>query len=86
MITIDGLTQRQKQIMDLIWACDTEEEAANVILSLPTARDQWEGASLMRILIHEVLEQKGDLDVYLKDARDCINRARDNGLRPISKG
>lgn len=81
MITIEGLTPRQRQIMDLLWACDTEEAAEEMILSLPTQRDQWDGLALMRIALAEVMEAKGMLDEYHYEAAIAVERARISSLR-----
>jgi hypothetical protein len=81
MISIEGLTQRQRQIMDLLWACDTEEDAEEIILGLPTERDRWDGLALMRIAMMEVMELKGMLDEYRIEARSAVDRARVSSLR-----
>lgn len=81
MISIEGLTQRQRQIMDLLWACDTEEDAEEMILGLPTERDRWDGLALMRIALAEVMEAKGMLDEHYLEARSAIERARISSLR-----
>ena len=81
MISIEGLNARQRQIMDLLWACDSEEDAERMILGLPTERDQWDGLSLMRIALAEVMEAKGMLDEYYIEARSAVDRARISSLR-----
>jgi acetylglutamate synthase len=76
MIKIEGLTARQVQIMELLWGCETQDEAEELILSLPTEKDQWEGLSLMRIALDEVMEQQGEIKKYEAIANLVIDRAR----------
>jgi hypothetical protein len=76
MIKIEGLTARQVQIMELLWGCDSQDEAEELILSLPTEKDQWEGLSLMRIALDEVMEQQGEIKKYEAIANLVIDRAR----------
>lgn len=75
MIEITGLTKRQKQIMDLLWGCETEQEAVDLIRSLPSKQDQLDGAGLIRIAIWAVLEEQGELDVYEDAAKAAIAAA-----------
>lgn len=81
MITIEGLTPRQIQLMDLIWNCEDQDEVEALILALPSIKDQWDGLCLMKIAIVEVMEDQGYLNEYTDQARDAINRARINSLR-----
>ena len=72
MITITGLTHRQKSIMQLLWDCDTIERVRDLIKSLPTEQDRRDAESLLQIAIEESLEQQGELDKYLDQARDIV--------------
>lgn len=61
--------------MELLWGCETQDEAEELILSLPTEKDQWEGLSLMRIALDEVMEQQGEINKYAPMAKLIIDRA-----------
>ena len=76
MIHIDGLTQRQAHIMDLLWACEDIDAAKALVNALPTRKDQCDGLSLMEIAVWETYEQElGELDRYADAACDCIANA-----------
>ena len=76
MIHIDGLTGRQKIIMDLLWNCESMAEAKTLIEALPTQQDQADGLSLMQIAVWETYEQElGELDRYADTAGACIANA-----------
>lgn len=75
MITITGLTERQKQVIDLIWQCSTLEQAAALVKALPTHKDRCDAHSLMQIVAWESIEQDGGLDQYADAAALAISRA-----------
>jgi len=74
MITIEGLTARQKSIMDLLWSCDSLEQAHGLVKSLPTPADQYDALSLITIAAWEVMELEGVLDECAADAGRIISR------------
>lgn len=76
MITITGLTHKQKAIMDILWACTSIEQAQLFIRSMPTPKDRADANSLMQIAVLETLEQEGRLEDYAARADMCIARAR----------
>ena len=76
MITISGLTQRQKQLIDLMWNCQNLEQVQTLIAALPTKQDQNDCRGLVTILIQETLEQEEGLDAYAEVAEAAIDRAR----------
>ena len=76
MITITGLTQKQKAIMDILWACTSIEQAELFIRSMPTHKDRADAHTLMNIAVLETLEQEGALDAYEQAARTAIDCAR----------
>lgn len=69
MITIQGLTSRQYQLMDLLWNCEDLEQIHLVIKSLPTAADQWDALSLVQIAAQESMEQE------LGFSKECCDAA-----------
>jgi hypothetical protein len=75
MIRIEGLTKKQKAIMDVLWMCDSLEQANLVVSSLSQYRDRCDAQSLMHIALIESLEQDGALDEYTDAAAHCISLA-----------
>ena len=75
MITITGLTDKQKAIMDILWACSSIEQAELFIKSMPTAQDRADAHTLMTIAVWESIEQQEGLDAYKTAAAACIAHA-----------
>ena len=74
--TIAGLTERQKNIADLLWSCATEDSLVLLVKSLPTEQDRRDAHSLIKLMIHETQEAEGHLDYYESQALEAIDRAR----------
>lgn len=74
MITISGLTDRQKSIMELLWSCSDIEQVRTLIQSLPTKQDQCDAESLVHIATWETLELEGVLDQFKESADAAIRR------------
>ena len=68
MITITGLTERQRGIMDLLWGCQDLEQIQLFIKSLPTKADQYDALSLVQIATVESIEQELGFNKECKDA------------------
>lgn len=75
MITIHGLTERQRNIMDLLWCCRDLEQVQTLVRALPTHRDRVDAHSLIKIATWESIEQEQGLDEYADDAKAAISRA-----------
>jgi hypothetical protein len=75
MITITGLTERQRQIMDLLWSCKDTEQVNTLIAALPNKQDQLDAHSLVRIAVWESIEHESGLDQYEQCAKDLISRS-----------
>lgn len=75
-ITIQGLTERQRQLCDLMWSCRDLEQVRTLIRALPTVEDQQQAETLMQVLIHESLEQEGAMDDYSQDCSAVIDSIR----------
>ena len=75
MITIQGLTHKQKVFMDVMWSMESMPAVEAFIKSLPT-RDGQDCASLVTIAVQESLEQDNTMDLYEQDAVSAISRAR----------
>jgi hypothetical protein len=75
MITITGLTDRQKNLMDLLWNCSSLEQVQTLINALPTATDRVDARGLVMIATHETIEQELGLEEYKDAALGAIRRA-----------
>jgi predicted nucleic acid-binding Zn finger protein len=73
MITIQGLTHKQKVFMDVMWAMDSMPAVEAFINSLPK-RDSQDCQSLVAIAVQESLEEDNRLDLYEQDTIDLIAR------------
>ena len=73
MITIQGLTHKQKVFMDVMWSMESMPAVNAFIKSLPT-RDQQDCRSLVAIAVQDTLEQDNTMDLYEQDAVDVIAR------------
>ncbi len=76
MITISGLTDRQRNLMDLLWACKDLDQVQTLIKALPTRQDQVDCAGLIKIATWESIEQELGLGEYLDAALAAISNAR----------
>ena len=75
-ITIQGLTVRQQQLCELMWACRDIEQVRALIRALPTLEDRQSAETLMLLIVHETLEDEGGLNDYAEDAVGVIDRVR----------
>jgi len=73
MITITGLTNKQKVLMDVMWAMEDMPAVEAFIKSLPK-RDQQDCQSLVAIAVQESLEEDNRLELYEQDALNLIAR------------
>jgi hypothetical protein len=69
--TIEGLTVEQKAICEMLWGCDTEEEAEILIAALPPIY-RAVARTLAQVIIYECMEPY--LDQYEEPAREAIDR------------
>lgn len=75
MITIEGLTVKQKALMDVMWAMDGLEQVTQFIKTLPK-RDAMDCMSLVEIAVQLSYEESGALDEYKEQAALAIAAAR----------
>jgi hypothetical protein len=75
VITITGLTHKQKVFMDVMWSMESMPAVNAFIKSLPT-RDGQDCASLVAIAVQESLEQDNTMELYEQHAVNVIARAR----------
>ena len=76
MISITGLTDRQKSIMNLLWGCQDLDELRALIQGLPTVRDRIDAQGLIWIAQTESLELEQGLEEYRDAASLAISRAQ----------
>ena len=72
MITIQGLNDRQRGIMDLLWNCNDMEQIQTLIQALPSVQDQCDARSLVVIATVESIEQELG---FSKECKDAATRA-----------
>ena len=75
MITIQGLTERQRAIAELLWTCNSQEDLDTLVRALPKA-SRADAESLITVILQESLEEDGHLDRYLESAQEVIDRVR----------
>jgi hypothetical protein len=75
MITIQGLTPKQKVFMDVMWSMDSMPAVQSFIKTLPT-RDQQDCLALVEIAVQASLEEEGRIADYEDLAVIAISRAR----------
>jgi hypothetical protein len=73
MITISGLTPKQKALLTVMWDIDSVSKVQEFIGTLPAA-DARDAHSLLQLAIWESIEQQEGLEEYAQLARDCISR------------
>jgi len=74
VITIQGLTHKQKVFMDVMWSMDSMPAVQAFIKSLPT-RDGQDCASLVTIAVQDTMEQDNRIQDYEELAGIVIARA-----------
>jgi hypothetical protein len=73
MITLQGLSPREKLLADLIWACDTQQQAVALINSLQGS-DRSTAHSIMQVMVLEILEEH--IEDYKHAAEEVISSLR----------
>ena len=73
MITLHGLSPREKLLADLIWACDTQQQATALINSLQGS-DRSTAHSIMQVMVLEILEEH--IEDYKHAAEEVIGSLR----------
>jgi hypothetical protein len=71
MPQLTNLTQRQKQLADLIWNCDSQEDVQQLIKNLPSEYRKEAQTVLSMIIIECIDEEITDAD-HCEDARDLL--------------
>jgi hypothetical protein len=71
MITLSGLTEKQRALMTVMWDIDSVDKVQEFIRTLPAA-DARDAHCLLQMAIWESIEQDGGLDAYSDQARSVI--------------
>jgi hypothetical protein len=74
MIHIEGLTHKQKALMDVMWTMQEMEQVQSFIKTLPL-RDAQDCQSLIEIAVQESLEEDNRIEDYAEAAHAAIARA-----------
>ena len=74
MITISGLTPKQKALLTVMWDIDSVERVHEFIQTLPAA-DARDAHSFLQMAIWESIEQQEGLEDYEQTAKDLISRS-----------
>jgi hypothetical protein len=74
MIHIEGLTHKQKALMDVMWTMQEMEQVQSFIKTLPL-RDAQDCQSLIEIAVQESLEEDNRIEDYAEAACTAIARA-----------
>lgn len=75
MISITGLTPKQRALMTVIWDIDSMDKVQAFIRTL-SPNDARDAHSLLQVAIWESIEAEDGLDAYTDQARSVIARAR----------
>jgi hypothetical protein len=75
MISITGLTPKQKALMTVIWDIDSMDKVQAFIRTL-SPNDARDAHTLLQIAIWETIEAEDGLDAYTYQADSIIARAR----------
>ena len=71
-ITLQGLTKQQYQIADLLWGCDTQDQVAQLISSMPQAYRQ-DAETIYELMIAAVMDQHEEIT---EDVQAIIDRCK----------
>lgn len=61
MITIEGLSNKQRLLADIIWSLDTQEQVRSFIATLP-ARDRREAQLVTQLMILAFIDEVDSID------------------------
>jgi hypothetical protein len=73
-ITIEGLSERQRVLADMIWACDSKAEIDLFIKSLPNKALKTEAQVIIDMLLIATIDQCYDGNGSLAEANELINK------------
>ena len=79
MITLTGLTDRQTQLCDMLWACDTQAEV-NELLDELYEPERTEARTLQEMMMQEAAEEELSLMERYPDAEAMLDRLKKDYL------
>ena len=65
-ITIEGLSELQRELADQIWACDSQEDVCEFIDRLPK-RLRGQARVVHELMIAAVFDQQVEIDPHVQD-------------------
>jgi hypothetical protein len=71
LISLDGLTKKEKKMLQIMWSIDSKEQLQYWVSSL-NKRDQITATSLLMLIKYEMIEHKMD-DDYL-EANEVLSK------------
>ncbi len=73
MPTLTNLTPKQKQLCELIWACETQDDLQRLIRNLPTDYRK-EAAALYHMIIIECIDESITDENHCDQARELLQK------------
>ena len=73
-ITIQGLTEQQRRLADMIWSCDSQEDVARFMQALPAEYKQ-DAESVHELMIAAVFDQHTEIHADVQDLISRISRS-----------
>ena len=70
---LDGLTHRQAEICDMLWACNTMDEVKFLLDYCLTAEDHYTALTLIEIMHMEAAEADGELELVKPEVDEFLN-------------
>ena len=75
-LEIRGLSQRQRVLADILWACDSIPEVELFIAGLPTSELKQEASTLVNLMIVQSQDRAVDASDDMTQANEIINRIK----------
>lgn len=76
---IRGLTNRQVELCDMLWACDTQEDVAE-LMEMLYEPERSQAETLMQIMLMEEVEEELSLMERYPDAEAMLDRLKKDYL------
>ena len=76
---IRGLTDRQVELCDMLWACDTQEDVAE-LMEMLYEPERTQAKTLMQIMLMEEVEEELSLMERYPDAEAMLDRLKKDYL------
>ena len=73
MITLEGLTQQDVQICNLLWNCDSTEAVDAMVAAMPSAY-KTRAVVLRELMIAAALDEVTEVNDHVKDYLNTISR------------